>query len=178
MEATLAILNDLVARGVVEKYAIGGAVGAIFWVEPFDTVDLDVFVLLPADVTLLDPLHEVFTDLQGRGYLFEGECLLIEGIPVQFLPADDPKGLTKAALEQAVAISYLGGSEPIPTWVLSPEYLIAIALDVHRSKDYERVARLLNEAPVDRQLLAALIERFGLADPWAVFLRRYPEHAR
>lgn len=177
MEATLAILNDLVARGVIEKYAIGGAVGAIFWVEPFDTVDLDVFVFLPADAAPLDPLHKVFADLQGRGYSFEGEFLLIEGIPVQFLPVDDPKGLTKAALEQAVAISYFGGAEPVQAWVLSPEYLVAIALDVRRSKDYERVARLLNEAPVDRQLVAALIERFGLADSWAIFVRRYPELA-
>lgn len=35
MEATLAVLNDLVTEQVIEKYAIGGAVGAIFWVEPF-----------------------------------------------------------------------------------------------------------------------------------------------
>jgi len=55
--------------------------------------------------------------------------------------------------------------------------LIAIALDVHRSKDYERVARLLSEAPVDRQLVTDLIERFGLADSWAVFIKRYPELA-
>lgn len=96
---------------------------------------------------------------------------------MQFLPADDPKGLTKAALEKAVAVSYLGGAEPIQAWVLSPEYLIAIALDVHRSKDYERIARLLNEAPVDRQLVSELIERFGLGDSWAAFGRRYPEYA-
>lgn len=175
MEATLAILNDLVARGVIEKYAIGGAVGAIFWVEPFDTIDLDVFVFLPADVPPLDPLRRVIADLQERGYSFDGEFLVIEGIPVQFLPADDPRGLTKAALEQAVAVSYLGGAEPVQAWVLSPEYLIAIALDVHRSKDYERVARLLSEAPVDRQLVSDLIERFGLADSWTIFARRYPE---
>ncbi len=176
MEATLAVLNDLVARGVIEKYAIGGAVGAIFWVEPFDTIDLDVFVFLPADSPPLDPLRMVFADLEGRGYSFEGEFLLIEGVPVQFLPADDPRGLTQAALEQAVAASYLGGAEPVPAWVLSPEYLIAIALDVHRSKDYERVARLLSEAPVDRQLVSDLIERFDLTAAWAVFVRRYPEH--
>ena len=48
MEATLAVLNDLVAQGVIQKYAIGGAVAAIFWVEPFDTIDLDVFVFLPS----------------------------------------------------------------------------------------------------------------------------------
>ncbi len=59
MEATLAVLNDLVTRGIIEKYAIGGAVGAIFWAEPFDTIDLDVFVFLPADSPPLDPLRTV-----------------------------------------------------------------------------------------------------------------------
>jgi hypothetical protein len=44
MEATLAVLNRLVEAGLVERYAIGGAVGAIFWIEPFDTIDLDIFV--------------------------------------------------------------------------------------------------------------------------------------
>ena len=175
MEATLAVLNGLVSRGVIEKYAIGGAVGAIFWVEPFDTVDLDVFVFLPVDAPPLDPLRSVIADLRAQGYDFEGEFLTIEGVPVQLLPADDPKGLTRVALEKAVEVPYLGGGEPIRTWVLSPEYLIAIALNVHRSKDYERVARLLKEASVDRELVDRLVARFDLSDAWAVFVRRYPE---
>ena len=61
MEATLAVLNDLVAKRLIEKYAIGGAVGAIFWVEPFDTIDLDILVLLPTSAPPLEPLREVFS---------------------------------------------------------------------------------------------------------------------
>ena len=141
MEATLAVLNDLVAQRVIEKYAIGGAVGAIFWVEPFDTIDLDIFVLLPTSAPPLEPLREVFSYLKARGYDFEGEFLFIEGVPVQFLPAEDTKGVAMAALEAAAAVSYQGTSGSIPTWVITPEYLIAIALEVHRSKDYERVLR-------------------------------------
>ena len=38
MEATLKVLNELVESGVVERYAIGGAVGAIFWVGPLPVV--------------------------------------------------------------------------------------------------------------------------------------------
>jgi hypothetical protein len=68
MEATLAVLNALVDEGVIDQYAIGGAVAAIFWVEPFDTVDLDVFVLLPAAVHPLDPLRDVIDALRARGY--------------------------------------------------------------------------------------------------------------
>lgn len=176
MEATLAILNDLVSQRLIEKYAIGGAVGAIFWVEPFDTIDLDVYVLLPGSAPPLEPLREVFTYLAARGHQFEGEFLIVEGVPVQFLP-EDPEGLINAALHAAVQISYQGASGPIPTWVITPEYLIAIALKVHRSKDYERVSRLLNQAPVDRNLVHEFIRRFGLEKYWDLFLRRYPEYA-
>jgi hypothetical protein len=47
MDATLQVLNDLERDGVTGRYAIGGAVGAIFYLEPFATFDLDVFVVLP-----------------------------------------------------------------------------------------------------------------------------------
>ena len=47
MEATLKVLNELEREGVITRYAIGGAVGAIFYMEPFLTYDVDVFVLLP-----------------------------------------------------------------------------------------------------------------------------------
>lgn len=175
MEATLAVLNDLVAKGIVEKYAIGGAVGAIFWAEPFDTIDLDVFVLLPAGAAPLDPLQLVFSHLKEAGYEFDGELLVVEGVPVQFLPAEDSKGLLREALATAASVEYLGPSGSVPARVITPEYLIAIALDVHRSKDYERVARLLAEAEVDHKLMEELIRRFALGESWTVFLRRYPE---
>ena len=115
--------------------------------------------------------------LKARGYDFEGEFLFIEGVPVQFLPAEDTKGVAMAALEAAAAVSYQGTSGSIPTWVITPEYLIAIALEVHRSKDYERVSRLLSQASVNRALVDELIGRFGLSEQWSIFLRRYPEFA-
>ena len=172
MEATLEVLNTLVDEGVVERYAIGGAVAAIFWVEPFDTIDLDVFVLLPRGGHPLDPLREVIVFLRGRGYDFEGELLVIEGVPVQFIPAEDESGLRAEALSRAAEHQYLGH---VPTWIIRPEYLVALALDTHRPKDYERVFRLLTETETDRSLVAALVERFGLGSFWESFTRRYPE---
>ena len=172
MEATLAVLNALVDDGVIGQYAIGGAVAAIFWVEPFDTIDLDVFVLLAEAAHPLDPLRGVIDELQARGYAFDGELLTIEGIPVQFIPADDETGLRKEALEQAIAHDYLGS---VPTRIVRPEYLIALALQVHRPKDYERVFRLLQEVSLDRSLVDVLVKRYGLQPQWEIFLRRYPE---
>jgi hypothetical protein len=48
MKETLRVLNELEQSGVIGRYAIGGAVGAIFYMEPFLTYDLHVFVALPA----------------------------------------------------------------------------------------------------------------------------------
>jgi hypothetical protein len=172
MESTLEVLNDLVDGGIVERYAIGGAVAAIFWAEPFDTIDLDVFVLLPETAHPLDPLRDVIGALQARGYSFEGDLLVIEGIPVQFIPAEDATGLRKEALEQATEHLYLGS---VPTWVIRPEYLVALALDAHRPKDYERVYRLLQEAEADRTVIGSLIDRYQLQPYWDTFSRRYPE---
>ena len=47
MKKALEVLNDLERDGVIGRYAIGGAMGATFYVEPFTTFDLDVFVVLP-----------------------------------------------------------------------------------------------------------------------------------
>ncbi len=171
MERTLAVLNDLVDAGIVARYAIGGAVAAIFWVEPFDTIDLDVFVYLPANTHPLDPLRSIVEYLISHGYAFEGEFISIEGVPVQFLPAEDAAGLKKAAVDAAVDHMYLG---KVPTRVMSPEYLIALALDTHRSKGYERVGKLLGETTVDRSRVRDLAS-YGLAPYWEIFLQRYPE---
>lgn len=47
MEKTLQILNALERDGVLSRYAIGDAMGTMFYVEPVLTFDLDIFVILP-----------------------------------------------------------------------------------------------------------------------------------
>ena len=89
MEKTLQALNALERDGIVRLYAIGDAMAATFYTEPVLTFDLDIFVLLPeaqaaGRLLTLSPLYD---DLRRRGYAEEGECVLIEGVPVQFLPA-------------------------------------------------------------------------------------------
>ena len=42
MKGTIEVLNDLEVGGIVSRYAIGGAMGAIFYIEPCLTFDLDV----------------------------------------------------------------------------------------------------------------------------------------
>lgn len=47
MREALMALNRLVADGVIASYAIGGAIGASFYIEAQATEDLDVFVIMP-----------------------------------------------------------------------------------------------------------------------------------
>ncbi|MBI2348057.1 MAG: hypothetical protein HYV05_05305, partial [Deltaproteobacteria bacterium] len=83
MEKTLQVLNLLERDGVLSRYAIGGAMGATFYVEPVLTFDLDIFVILPQTGDGLLTLQPLYEALRARGYAEEGECVNIEGVPVQ-----------------------------------------------------------------------------------------------
>jgi hypothetical protein len=53
----LVLLSRLKAEGVIQDYAIGGAVAVSLWTEPVATQDLDVIVTIPGDPRPLDPLR-------------------------------------------------------------------------------------------------------------------------
>lgn len=161
METTLQVLNDLERAGVVSRYAIGGAMGATFYAEPLLTFDLDVFVVLAqtrGGMLTLEPLYEA---LRARGYREEDECVNIEGVPVQFLPAYN------ALLEEALAEARDTQYEDTPTRVLRAEHLVAIALQTGRDKDRERVRLLREQAGLDPNYLAAVLARHGLETQWS-----------
>ena len=40
----IALANQMVVDGVIDRYAIGRAVGATFYLEPVATLDVDIFV--------------------------------------------------------------------------------------------------------------------------------------
>ena len=156
METTLRVLNDLERAGVVRRYAIGGAMGATFYVEPVLTFDLDVFVVLPQTSGGLLTLAPLYEALRARGYCEEKECVNIAGVPVQFLPAYN------ALLEEALAEARETRYEATLTRVLRAEHLLAIALQTGRDKDRERVRLLREQASLDQKYLAAILARHGL----------------
>ncbi len=45
MKETIKIINELKKKGLIENYAIGGGIAAIFYIEPILTYDLDVFII-------------------------------------------------------------------------------------------------------------------------------------
>ena len=50
----ITLINQMEADGVVERYAIGGAVGATFYLEPVATLDVDIFVASLANAVTVD----------------------------------------------------------------------------------------------------------------------------
>jgi hypothetical protein len=157
------VLNELEKEGVFLRYAIGGAMAAIFYTEPFLTFDLDVFVVLPRTSGGLLTLTPIYEALRARGYREEDECVLIEGVPVQFLPAYN--ALVEEALNEAQEIMY----EDMRTRVLRSEHLVAICLQTGRNKDRERVRILREQAKLDQNFLAEMLRRHQLEDKWKLW---------
>lgn len=156
------------ADGIIGRYAIGGAVGATFYLEPAATVDLDVFVTLPTVCGgLLLSLSPIYDYLKSRGGKVEDEYIVIGGWPVQFLP---PSGdLEEEAVAEAVATEVEG----VRTWVMSAEHLVAIALQAGRAKDHNRILQFVEQGAVNREKLQNILDRCGLALKWSQFERKY-----
>lgn len=166
MEKTLRVINRMEADGVIERYAIGGAVAAIFYIEPFATYDLDIFFAagVSGGLITLTPIYEY---LARKGYKAEGEAVNIEGWPVQFLPTYNP--LVAEAVEQAVEIKF----KRTPSRVMSAEHLFAIVLQTGRAKDYARASEFLGKGVVDAERLKDVLSRHRLIGKWRELSRRF-----
>lgn len=168
MEKIFALLNQMEADGVIGRYAIGGAVGAIFWLEPFTTKDVDVFVTLPtAPGGSLLTLGPIYDYLLPRGYVTQGQFIVIEGWAVEFVPPATP--LVEEALADAMTREVNG----IPTRVFTAEHLAAICLQVGRTKDHDRVFRFVEAGVLDAAKFEAILCRHDLEKAWQTFQQRH-----
>jgi hypothetical protein len=168
MKETLEIINQLQAEDVIGRYAIGGAVGATFYLEPSATLDVDIFVLLPTQSgSSLLSLAPIYERLTARGCEIQGEHVVIGNWPVQFLPPADK--LEIEALEQAVKVDVEG----VPTWVMTAEHLLAIALKTGRPKDFNRILQFLEQDAIDRDKLVRILTKHRLTAKWEEFKEKY-----
>ena len=168
MRETLRTINQMQHDGVIGKYAIGGAVGAIFYIETFYTDDLDVFVSLPtAPGSALLSLSPIYDYLSAKGCMSDGERILLGDWPVQFLPTKP--GLEQEALDTSREIDYEG----VPAFVFGAEYLVAICLQTGRPKDYARISAFVEQDAVNMKSLNELLAKHGLLSAWATFQQKY-----
>ena len=165
IEKVIELINKAQHRGVIQQYAIGGAIGAMFYMEPFATKDLDVFTFLPltqGGLVSLSAIHEFFRSL---GYPTEGQYLVIEGVRVEFIPPATP--LVAEAIGRAVEAK-VGKTK---TWVFRAEHLAAIMLQTGRKTDLARLERLLEQAELNQRYFRDLLRRHQLVRKWQSYLK-------
>lgn len=156
---TLRALNALKTEGVIDEYAIAGAMALVFWTEPVPTFDLDVLVLLPRSESGLVSLGSIYRWAESRGYAAQEEHILVEGLPTQFVPS--PNAIAREAIASAADMDYQG----VAVRVVRPEYLIALYLqpEARTAKRRERAAMLLDLPSLDRGLVDEILRRHGLS---------------
>jgi hypothetical protein len=154
LSAVFAACNRLKADGLIKDYALGGGLGALYYIEPFLTYDAYIFYE-PASRGLEAGIPAIFEHLKKLGHSRVNERIAIEGLPTQFLAVH---GLTADALKEAIPIVLDG----VPGKVFQPEYLTAIAMQVNRSKDSAKAEMLTQQADLDETKLQQILQRHGI----------------
>lgn len=167
MDKTLSIINELKESGVIKGFAIGGGIATIFYVEPILTYDLDVFYIPGEEGQGLITLSPIYDWFKKRGYKPHREHIMIEGMPVQFIPVYNE--LIQEAVKNAVTVKY----KNVRTRIIKAEYLIAIMLDTFRAKDRERIIKFLDESKIDMSYLTKVLQKHGLKGKFKNFRELY-----
>lgn len=149
--------NSLKAAGLIKDYALGGALAAIRYTEPFTTYDADIF-FVPAVEGLSAGIPAIYEHLEALGHSVEREHVVVQGFPVQWLATH---GLTEEAVLEAVPVEFDG----VLGKVFRAEHLVAIAASVGRLKDRARIEQMVEQTELDRPMLDAILSRYHLKLP-------------
>ncbi len=156
LASTFQCLNDLSAGSVIREYAVAGATAAMFYMEAVRTYNLDVFVMLPPQTGSILSMEPLYSELKRSGYSFDAEHVIINGVPVQFIPSYCT--LSDEAMKHTMLLDYDGVSVP----VLKPEYLVALWIDAGGAKRIQRARDLASSESVHGVMLDEILDRFGL----------------
>lgn len=168
IQEVIQTINGMQADGIIASYAIGGAVGATFHLEPVSTLDVDIFVSFRSEPgSLLISPRPIYDYLAARGCPVEGEYIIIGGWPVQFLPPTGP--LAEEALVKAAVHDVAG----VPARVFTAEYLAAIALQTGRAKDKARLLQFVESGTLDAAVFQDILHRHALTERWMQFQRQF-----
>lgn len=167
MKKTLEQLNKLVELGVIEKYAIGGGIAHFYYIEPSVTYDLDIIIRIKSVSNNLAPLKEIYEWARINNYEIKDEHIIIDNIPVQFLPEYNP--LIEEAVEKAAEVIIFDTK----TFIIKPEYLMAIMLQTNRSKDRERLLLFIEQTNYAPSAFEEILIKFNLIENYAIFRKKY-----
>ena len=165
--AVLQIVNEMEEKGIIGRYAIAGSIAVIYYSEPIETHDFDIFYLHntpPGQLVVLSPIYEF---LQMRGFQASGYTVQIGGIPVQIVPAID--ALDAEAIEQSSEIKMY----QIKTRIVSLEHLVAMKLSAGRPKDFAHLTLLLDHVQPSPETFQSILKRFSLTEKWEDYRRKF-----
>ncbi len=128
--------------------------------------DIDIFFIAPEKegLILLTPFYEF---LLKKGYKTYKEYIMIEDMPIQFIPAID--NLEREAVENSIPVNY----KEVEVKIFRAEYLIAIFLRVYRPKDREKIIKLLEQAKIDKDFLMDILKKHNLDEKFKEFMKVY-----
>lgn len=169
MKKTLEKINELVESRIIDRYAIAGGMGQFYYIEPSVTYDLDIIINFTIEENKFVLLQPIYEWAKKNNYELLEEHIIIEGIPVQFLPAYND--LVEEALENSREIILYD----VKTFILSREYLMAIMLQTGRAKDKERLLKFFEEAEFSKEKFNEIINKFDLIEKYQFFRKRYYE---
>lgn len=169
LREVIEVLNQMRSDAVIDRYAIGGAVGATFYLEPVATLDVDVFIELHAQAdSLIIDLSSIYEYLGKKGGVKEREYIVYADTPIQFL-LPEANSLTDEALTEAVEKDVDG----LTARVFTAEHVAAIALQTGRSKDKTRLAQFIEERALDMQRFQQILARHNLVERWEQFEQQF-----
>lgn len=163
MKKAIEVIKELKKNNIIADYAIGGGIAALYYIEPILTYDLDIFVIIlekNKEKSLIE-LTPIYDFLKNKGYNWKGEHIIIEGVPVQFIPADE---LEKEAIKRAKETTY----QQVKTKLLTPEYLIAILLRAGRKKDLDKITKLFEQTKINKQKLETILKKYKLFEKFNI----------
>ncbi|MFA6980534.1 MAG: hypothetical protein WC209_14525 [Ignavibacteriaceae bacterium] len=131
-----------------------------YYIEPSVTYNLDLIIHISGEENNLNPLSPIYNWADENGYMTEGEHIIIEEMPVQFLLAYNE--LVEEALQNCVGITIFNER----TFILSAEYVMAIMLQTGRITDKERLAKFFIEAEFNKVKFFELVKRFSLEETY------------
>jgi hypothetical protein len=155
------LLNEMKERKVITDYAVGGATGLIYYFEPIQTQDIDVFMYFENQKSLLVSLEPIYEFMRERGGIIKNEYILIHNTPVQFLVPYNP--LIEDAIQKAKMITFM--EEPLR--IFSLEYLMAIMVQTSRGKDRARLEEIIKaNVNIDFAELNKILTKHQLTEKW------------
>src|SRR5258707_8924149 len=100
LKESFVVVEEMIKEGIMQKYALAGAIGAMCYIEPFDTRDADFIIEFPEG--RIDVLGPLFDFLVSRGYqeVTSDGYVRVGDWPIQFVAVTSE--LKQEALDTSV----------------------------------------------------------------------------